>query len=65
MCVHTGMHTDIIHVNPHVTAMHPHGSHAADHLRGYVTCVQCGNTNVSSPLCKKPTVLPDGGCSAG
>lgn len=48
---HTGMHMHIIPVNPCVTVMHPHGSRAADHLHGYVTCVQGGTTRVGrSPL---------------
>lgn len=50
---------------PLVTVMLPRGSCTADHLHGYVTCVQAGNSSVSSLVWKKPTVLPDDGCSAG
>lgn len=52
-------------MNPHVTVMYSDGSSAAAHPHGYVTHVQGSNAHVGSPVWKKSTVLPDGGCSAG
>lgn len=63
--MHRDAYAHIILVELPLTVMLPRGSCTADHLHGYVTCVQAGNSVLSSRSGKDPlsylmvAVVPD------